>query len=89
MLILIATHTMSTFESSSASFAHQKDGSALEVEHRKAELAAGTVDAEDAGLVALGYRPELTRNRTLSTVLFQSIAISELAAHHAIVIDSR
>jgi hypothetical protein len=32
-------------------------------------------DIANAGLASLGYTPALTRNRTMATVLFQSIAI--------------
>ena len=43
--------------------------------HAETEHAIGHGEGEDIGLEALSYTPTLTRNRTLSTVLFQSIAI--------------
>lgn len=61
--------------SSNSTDRHTKEG-ALQIEHGHAGSEAGYVEGTDnAGLVSLGYTPTLTRNRTFSTVLFQSIAI--------------
>lgn len=35
-----------------------------------------TTDTQDAALVQLGYKPELSRNRSMYTILFQSLAIT-------------
>jgi hypothetical protein len=54
---------------------HTKEG-VLQIERDRAGIEAGSIDGTDnAGLASLGYTPTLTRNRTLATVLFQSIAI--------------
>ena len=52
-----------------------KHEDAFEKNHTQADREIGNVEGKDEGLVALGYTPTLTRNRTLATVLFQSIAI--------------
>lgn len=66
---------MSTLPAFSKPSAELKEEVAIGDSHAGKEYATGHGEGEDVGLEALGYTPTLTRNRTLATVLFQSIAI--------------
>jgi len=52
---------------------HEHNEHAKHVEH------AHSGDAAD--LTALGYKPELQRNRSMFTLLFQSLAIAAVSPH--------
>ena len=43
-----------------------------------AHAEAGTFSHDDKTLSALGYKPQLRRNRSLLTLLFQSLAIAAI-----------
>lgn len=45
--------------------------------HRRSSLVTGTVDDVHV-LTELGYKPELARNRSMLTLLFQSLAIAAI-----------
>ena len=46
--------------------------------HSTAEVETGTLIQDDNVLSTLGYQPELRRNRSLITLLFQSLAIAAI-----------
>lgn len=54
---------------------HKTEGSLPEYDGRTEYGISNIESIDQAGLVDLGYTPTLTRNRTLATVLFQSLAI--------------
>lgn len=60
-------------------------------EEKKAPSQTGEVEAQTAlgssheieGMNILGYKPELRRNRSMLTLLFQSLAIAAVSCHQA------
>ena len=68
---------MSTSEKAAAKGDHTGSGESLDAVKHTVSHGAGTNEEADA-LVHLGYKQELSRNRSMFTLLFQSLAIAAI-----------
>lgn len=57
-----------------------QNGSPASVDYENGQTQLGTVH-DVQNLTVLGYKPELQRNRSMFTLLFQSLAIAAVSLH--------